>query len=915
MALNLLHPRLKEAVEELGYVSLTPAQERAIPVILSGAHTLLIAPTGSGKTEAALFPVFSKILERGARECVEALYITPLRALNRDILRRISALAEMLGLRVAVRHSDVVQSARREIYRSPPHLLITTPESLQILLLNRSVRRALSCVKHVVVDEVHELVDSKRGVQLAVGLERLVELAGEFQRIGLSATVGNKELVAGFLAGSMRRIEIVDVSAEKRLEVDVTAPTPSEEDYAEAEKLDVTPETLARLRYIAEVIRGSKGGVLVFTNTRDGAEFLAAKLKALLGDVVEVHHSSLSRDHRIGVEERFKSGELKAVVATSSLELGIDIGHVGLVVQYGSPRQVVRLVQRVGRSGHRLDAVSRGLVVAQDLEDYLESEVIADRAARRELEPAIEYHEVALDVLVHQLVGMALEAKLDGKELSVEKAAEIIRRAHPYANATMDDIRLALEFAERHRLLSGLKPRRGSIKYYFENVSMIPDEKKYRAVDQTSGGVVGELDKEFVFTVEPGSKIILSGRVWLISKIEGDSVLLYPEQDITGALPGWIGEEIPVPREIAAEVCRRRAEALEAAMRGAYAGLADVEGLADAGVPGPEVVRVHGFGKYAVVHVCLGSKGNEALGMYLSHHLSSYLGPVGYRADPYRVLLIHRDPIPFKYIEDALAKDETYIQKTLSNAVKVSRMFKYRFMQVAQRVGLLSRDAEEVPAKLIEAYGDDLPGIEAMNEIFVEKLDVGALMDLVRGLREGRYRLEYKRLAAPTALDKPLLEEALKVDFTYKGLSMEAVKDLVRKRILNREVSLLCLNCGWTYRGRAALLPEELRCPKCGMGALAVVKGNLDRALEVWRKFKARRRLDKEESKLFDELRQSAAITLEHGKLGVLVQLAHGVGPKTAVKVLNKILSGGDIWSAIIDAERQYAATRAFWGD
>lgn len=911
----MLRPELRAVIKEMGYLQPTPAQSEAVPKILAGLHVLLIAPTGSGKTEAALFPVLSKMLERGPRDCVEALYVTPLRALNRDLLRRASSIAEAVGLRLEVRHSDTAESARRKLYRSPPNVLITTPESLQILLLNRSMRRALKCVSHVIIDEVHELVDSKRGVQLALGLERLVELAGEFQRIGLSATVGNPRLVAQFLGGVGRRVEVVDVSAAKQYEIDVAAPIPSEEDYAEAEKLDVTPETLARLRYIAETVKGAKGGVLIFANTRDGAEFLAAKLKALLGDVLEVHHSSLSREHRVGVEEKFKEGRLKAVVATSSLELGIDIGHVELVVQYGSPRQVVRLAQRVGRSGHRLDAVSKGIAVASDLEDYLESEVIAERAAKKQLEPAVEYHEAALDVLLHQIVGMALEARLDGREPSLDEVMRVVKRAHPYASATPDDVRLALEFAERHKLLSGLRPRRGSIKYYFENVSTIPDEKRHKAVDQSSGKVVGELDREFVFTTEPGAKIILSGRVWLVSRVEGDAVFLYPERDITGALPGWIGEEIPVPREIAEEVCARRREALLAALSGEYSGLADVEGLAEAGVPGPGVLRVHGFGKYAVVHACLGSKGNEALGLYLSRHLSSYLGPVGYRADPYRVLLMHREPIQFKYIEDALSRDEAYVQRTLANAVKASRMFKYRFLQVAQRVGLLSRNAEDVPAKLVDSYIEDLPGVEAANEIFVEKLDLAALLDLIKGVKEDRYRLEFKRLAAPTALDKPLLEEALRVDFSYKGLSQEAVRDLVKRRILGRDATLLCLNCGWTYRGRAAALPERPRCARCGVGALAVVKGGLERALEVLKKFKARRRLDREEAKLLDELRQSAAITLEHGRLGVLVQLAHGVGPKTAVRILNKISGGDDLWNAIIEAERRYAATRAFWDD
>lgn len=914
VAFGLLHPKLREVLDELGYREPTAIQSAAIPAVLSGDHVLIVAPTGSGKTEAAILPLFSRMLDEGIKQCTQLLYITPLRALNRDLLRRISAIAERIGLSVGVRHSDTTEAARKQLYKSPPHVLITTPESLQILLLNRSLRSSLRCIRAVVVDEVHELVENKRGVQLALGLERLVELAGEFQRIGLSATVGNPELVASFLGGSNRRVRVINATSFKAYEIDVVAPSPSEDDYADADKYDVTPETLARIRYIADVIKRTKGSVLIFTNTRDGAEFLAAKLRALIGDTVEVHHSSLSRDHRLSVEERLKSGALRAVIATSSLELGIDIGHIDLVIQYNSPRQVIRIVQRVGRSGHKLGAVSRGLIVASDLEDLLESEVIAERATKGELERDLEYHRAALDVLLHQIVGMALEAKLDGRSLALEDVMRIIKRAHPYSDVTPEDLGLVLNFAARHKLLDGLRPRRGALKYYFDNVSTIPDEKSYKAVDQTTGKIVGELDREFVYTTEPGTKIILSGRAWIISKVEGGSVLLYPVSDSSGALPGWLGEEIPVPKEVADEVCRRRAEVLRAALRGEYSGeFVDTEGLSESNIPGPGTIRVHLFGRYAVVHACIGTKGNEALGMYLSRHLSAYLGPIGYRSDAYRVLLIHREPIQQKYIAEAFTKDQAYIYKTLINAVKASRMFRYRFLQVSQRVGLLSRDAEEVPSKLVDVYSEDLPGVEALNEIFTEKLDVKSLLELIEGIRSGKYRLEIERLPGPTSLDKPLLEEALRVDFTYKGLSQEAVKDIVRRRILSRETTLLCLNCGWIFRGRASLLPERPTCAKCGMPTLAVIKGNLERALEVWKKFKARRRLSKDEAKLMDELRQSASIVIEHGRLGILVQLAHGVGPKTAIRVLNKVLAGDDIWGAIIEAERQYAATRAFW--
>ncbi|AFA39530.1 Lhr-like helicase [Pyrobaculum oguniense TE7] len=914
MVFRLLHPKLMEAVEELGYSEPTPAQSAAIPEILSGSHVLLIAPTGSGKTEAALFPVMSRLLEAEERRGVSALYITPLRSLNRDLLRRLLAIADKIGLTVAVRHSDTPEAERRLQAAKPPDILITTPETLQILLLHKRMRQALRGIRFVVVDEVHELVNSKRGVQLAVGLERLVELAGEFQRVGLSATVGAPELVAGFLGGG-RPVKVVDVSAEKRYEIDVVWPLPSDEDYVDAEKFDATPEAVARIKRVAEYVKSPRGPVLVFTNTRDGAEFLASRLKQILGDVVEVHHSSLSREHRISVEERLKRGELKAVVATSSLELGIDIGDVDLVVQYGSPRQVSKLVQRVGRAGHRLGLASRGIVVAADLEDYLESEVIAERAAKGLLEREVEYHENALDVLLHQVLGIALEARLDGREVEVDYVMRIVRRAHPYRNLTEEDLRLVLDFAERHGLLKGLRPRKGSIRYYFENVSTIPDEKSYRAVDDSTGRAVGELDREFVYSIEPGTKIVLSGRVWTFARREGDVVYLYPDYDVSGALPAWLGEQIPVPYEIAQEVCKRRAEVLLRALRGEEGLPVDVEGLTPELVPTTNRLHVHIVeNRYAVVHSCLGHKGNEALGAYLSHALSGYVGPVGYRSDAYRVLLIFRDFAPLNALEEVLRKPQWFVYTTLKNAVRSSKLFRYRFLQVARRTGLVSKDAEDVPSRLPEVYADDLPGVETLNEIFVERLDAKSLLSLLEKIAAGEVPLVVKRLVKPTALEKPILEEALRLDFSFKGLSRESLADLVRRRILNKYATLLCLNCGWVYVARAAALPEDVSCQKCGVRALAVVKGvDVEKARQVLSKYKIRQRMSKEEAKILENLQLSASLVLEHGKLGVLVQLAHGVGPKTAVKILNKLVEGADLWIAIMDAERQFATTRAFW--
>ncbi|WP_054850264.1 DEAD/DEAH box helicase [Vulcanisaeta sp. JCM 14467] len=269
-----LHPRLVEVIRGFGYLEPTPIQEKAIPIVLTGANTLITAPTGSGKTEAAMLPIMSKILTEGMTGGIKAIYITPARALNRDVNIRLREIANKLGITTAVRHGDTPESERRRQVKEPPTILITTPETLQVILVMKSMRKALRNIRWVVIDELHELMNDERGTQLTIALERLVNIAGEYQRIGLSATIGNTELAGQFLAGVGREFEVVTADITRDMEITVEHPEPNEEDTATADELNTTPETAARLRRIVEIISRHKA-TLVFTNTRDEAELLA----------------------------------------------------------------------------------------------------------------------------------------------------------------------------------------------------------------------------------------------------------------------------------------------------------------------------------------------------------------------------------------------------------------------------------------------------------------------------------------------------------------------------------------------------------------------------------------------------------------------------------------------------------------
>ncbi|MGA8537051.1 MAG: DEAD/DEAH box helicase, partial [Thermoplasmata archaeon] len=389
-AFDGIDPRLAEAVGRRGIRELSEIQRLAFPLLRGESDALLLSPTGTGKTEAALLPLLSRRLADPSPP-ISLLYVTPLRALNRDLEHRLVSLVEEVGLTAAVRHGDTSASARVAQSRKPPDLLLTTPETLQILLVGVRLREGLRNVRTVVVDEIHELVGSDRGAQLGLTLERLDALTGrKVRRIGLSATVGNPTEVARFLSPEPRSVEVQSAQQRRVLELSARRPADSYPplDPALQAELKADAPLLLGLRAVEEEVRAHTT-TLIFVNTRPTAEGLAARLKRLAPDLaIAVHHGSLSREVREEAEREFREGRLKALVATSSLELGIDIGSVDHVIQFGSPHQVGRLVQRVGRSGHRLDRTIHGTVLALDDDDLEEAAVLARRADEGLVEPA-----------------------------------------------------------------------------------------------------------------------------------------------------------------------------------------------------------------------------------------------------------------------------------------------------------------------------------------------------------------------------------------------------------------------------------------------------------------------------------------------------------------------------------------------
>src|SRR5712692_10053708 len=415
---------IQSLLHDAGIGHLNEMQALCIPRIRSGSNLLIVAPTGSGKTEAALFPVLEG-LASGTEAGIRALYITPLRALNRDMIDRVQHLVSSTGLMAAVRHGDTPPSERRKQAAAPPDILITTPETLQAILPGKLMQRHLKNAKYVIIDEVHQLAADRRGIQLAVALERLRSVAGGFQLIGLSATVGHPGSIAA-LFGGKNPLEILVAPLEKQYEYRVEWPRPIDKDFETARDFYITPEAAAGLSAIDDTLDESRS-TLVFVNARPLAELLGSRLSMLRQDVA-VHHGSLPREERERVEAGFKGGEIKGLVSTSTLELGIDIGSVDKVVQYNSPRQVTSLIQRVGRSGHKLDRTSRGLVLAVSSDDAIESLAAVQAARDQDLEP-LHVHRLALDVLAHQIVGAALD---QGGTATWSDILSTIRTSEPY---------------------------------------------------------------------------------------------------------------------------------------------------------------------------------------------------------------------------------------------------------------------------------------------------------------------------------------------------------------------------------------------------------------------------------------------------------------------------------------------------
>ena len=928
---------------ETGITEPTPPQARAWPLVARGDDVLVVAPTGSGKTEAALLPLLSRLVLEGHGEGICLLYITPMRALNRDMLKRLQVWCARLGLKVDIRHGDTPQAQRAKQSAYPPDVLVTTPETLQAILPGRRMRDNLSHLKAVVVDELHNLVESKRGVQLCVGLERLRKVAPRFQLVALSATVGTPEVAARFLFGD-RQHTTVRVDAPKEFTYAIEYPVPDPSSQSAAKETYSAPDLAARLSRINSLIE-SHTSTLIFVNSRTMAEMLGEKLSRLRKDV-GVHHGSLPREERERVEHAFKTGALRALVCTSTLELGIDVGSVDLVVQYMSPRQVTSLVQRVGRSGHTLGKVSKGVLVTVSADDILESSASVGSAAKGRIEPTRPFAN-SLDVLAHQIAGYLM----DFETMGADRLLTEVRRASPYRDLSEEAFMRTVKYMAELRKVRfdgrALYRTRLTREYYYENLSMIPDETRYLVVDVSTNQTVGILGEEFVLlSIKVGVHFVCKGKVWQVEQVAEDrKIYVTPVEDPLAAVPGWDGEMLPIPYELAVETGRLRREISEALDRGdeaveevskripgdAAARALVIDEIAEhkkmgAAVPSDRLVLFEGFGKYLIIHLCFGESVNRTFA-YTFEEILSRRGLVRvWWLDGYRILVeltADTEDLDLNAIaRELMGLTPEELERTYAVAAQRNFPFPARVKHVAERFGALKRGkliAHPNLCSLPTRFEKTPIFEETLQETGRDLIDMERSKEVLLAVESGQVSVEsFLAGDRPTPIAYGLLYRYLEVPEAVAPDSLgRSSYQRMKASIFGTEVSLLCVKCG-TDQGETTVgdLPEEPKCAKCGSGLLVPCYWGTAKLSELIKKRESKALLNEDERAELSKARRGADLVLSYGKKAVVAQTVYGIGPQTASRILAEMHDDEEaFYRDLLEAKIRFVTTRQFWGN
>src|ERR1051325_3965943 len=829
MSLSLFHPAIERWFSGR-FAEPTEPQRRAWPLIQQGADVLIAAPTGSGKTFAAFLSAIDGLVRQGLsgelRDEIQVVYVSPLKALSNDVQKNLSeplaeiraTLAEQrlpdVEVRTLVRTGDTPQSARQAMLRQPPHILVTTPESLYLILTSERVREMLRSVRTVIVDEIHAVARDKRGSHLALSLARLDALVGKrTQRIGLSATQRPIEEIAQFLVGTDQPLPtIVDAGHIRTLDVALEIPSSPLEAVMSAE---VWEEVNAR---IAELISQHRT-TLVFVNTRRLCERLTIHVRERLGEAtVRSHHGSMSRDKRLEAEERLKRGELQALVATASLELGIDIGSVDLVIPGGAARASATPLQRVGRAVHRLGAIPKGRIFPLSRDELIECAAML-RATREGRLDRLIIPEKPLDILAQQIVATSA-----GEEWDEAALYERMRSAYPYRNLTrkeFDDVvqMLAEGFTTRRGRRSAhvhydginkkVKGRRGARIAAIPSGGAIPDLGDYRVILEPTETFVGTLNEDFAIESQPGDIFQLGNTSYQIMKVESGQVRVADAKGQPPTLPFWLGEAPGRTNELSEEVSRLRQDIADrlddppAAIRW----LVETIGMNEAGartvveylaatrvilgtIPTQQCLVLERFfdeagGMQLVLHAPFGSRINRAWGLALRKRFCrSFNFELQAAATEDAIILSlgpqHSFPLDdvFQYLKPATA-EHLLVQAMLDAPVFGTR---WRWNSTRALAVLRLRGGRKVPTPLQRMEAEDLVAAvfpdqlacpenlvgdreipdhplvnQTIADCLLEAMDFPGLKKVLEGMEAGRFTL----IARDTSEPSPLCHEVL----------------------------------------------------------------------------------------------------------------------------------------------------------
>lgn len=803
---KILVPEIRQWFKEK-FGKFTPPQRYAVMEIHNGNNILISSPTGSGKTFAAFLAAINELLllaKKGELEDrIYVLYVSPLKALNNDIERNLKEpLKEIYSkfdikekIRIAVRTGDTTPNERQKQIRKTPHILITTPESLAIILNAPRFSQKLKRIKWIIVDEIHALADNKRGAHLSLSLERLVyNMEKEPIRIGLSATIHPMKEIAKFLVGEGRSCLIVDVSFIKKMDLKVISPV-DDLIYTPANELS---NELYKLLY--KLIKEHRT-TLIFTNTRSATERVVFHLKSRFKDLegkIEAHHGSLSRDVRLSVEERLKNGELKCVVSSTSLELGIDIGYIDLVVLLGSPKSVTRALQRIGRSGHFLHEVSKGRIVVLDRDDLVECVVLANEARKGRLDK-IKIPENALDVLAQHIVGMAIE-----KKWRVDEALKLIRRAYPYRKLPKRDLLKLLHYlAGEYEELEDRKVygkiwfdedeeifgRRGKMvrPIYYLNTGTIPDEVAIK-VYTTDWKFVGKVEEPFAERLKKGDIFVLAGNTYEYVGSRDMNIFVIPRPDSSPTIPSWFSEQLPLSFDLAMEISKFRAKMEKMLKEGRNVVKYLVknykidEKTAKAienyfleqmhfEVPNHKKIVVEIFEKdgykYLVFHTLVGRKANEALSRIFAYRITKKYGlnvRIAITDNGFAIIYpswkseIEKEDIKKLFTTKNMIDD-------LKNALKNTEILKRRFRHVATRSLLILKNYlghemsvekqqrnASILFKVVNEIDPEFPALkETYREIMEDSMDIENAIKYVKKVEKGeiKVKITYNPLPSP----------------------------------------------------------------------------------------------------------------------------------------------------------------------